>query len=158
MEKLTQEAAYKILQVDRNASDAEIKSAYKKLALKTHPDKNPHDPKATTSFLQVTEAYRILSEPDSEDDDSYPDSDSEDDYDDDEEEEFMRFMAFRMFEKMFGKSGGNSGNGGNGFFGNGPDDYDDSGPCDCPNCRQRRSQNDFEEFEPKKEYIPKSQR
>lgn len=55
---------YKILQVDRKASDDDLKKAYRKLAMKWHPDKNPNNKKeAEAKFKQISEAYDVLSDP-----------------------------------------------------------------------------------------------
>lgn len=51
---------YKILGVDRKASADEIKKAYRKLAVKYHPDKNPNDKKAEEKFKEMNEAYEVL--------------------------------------------------------------------------------------------------
>ncbi|MBC3539568.1 DnaJ domain-containing protein [Rufibacter sediminis] len=54
---------YHILGVSSSATSAEIKRAYKRLALKWHPDKNPHDSHAEERFKQVNDAYQVLSDP-----------------------------------------------------------------------------------------------
>ncbi|KAJ3694489.1 hypothetical protein LUZ60_009969 [Juncus effusus] len=55
---------YKVLQVDRNAKDDDLKKAYRKLAMKWHPDKNPSNKKeAEAKFKQISEAYEVLSDP-----------------------------------------------------------------------------------------------
>jgi curved DNA-binding protein len=54
---------YKILGVDKNASDEEIKKAYRKLARKHHPDLNPNDKEAHKKFQQINEANEVLSDP-----------------------------------------------------------------------------------------------
>jgi molecular chaperone DnaJ len=53
---------YEILEVSRTATDTEIKSSYRRLALKYHPDRNPGDKKAEESFKLAAEAYAILSD------------------------------------------------------------------------------------------------
>jgi molecular chaperone DnaJ len=55
---------YEVLGVPRNASEQEIKSAYRKLALKHHPDRNPGDKQAEEKFKEAAEAYSVLSDPD----------------------------------------------------------------------------------------------
>lgn len=55
---------YEVLGIDKNADDATIKSAYRKLAKKYHPDMNPGDKKAEEMFKEVNEAYSVLSDPD----------------------------------------------------------------------------------------------
>ena len=54
---------YEVLGVSRDASEDEIKKAYRKLAKKYHPDTNAGDPTAEQKFKDVTEAYSILSDP-----------------------------------------------------------------------------------------------
>ncbi|KAL3830176.1 hypothetical protein ACJIZ3_018978 [Penstemon smallii] len=55
---------YKVLQVDRSAKDDDLKKAYRKLAMKWHPDKNPNSKKeAEAKFKQISEAYDVLSDP-----------------------------------------------------------------------------------------------
>ncbi len=53
---------YKILQLNRNATQVEIKRAYRRLAMQYHPDRNP-DIKSQRFFVEISEAYRILSNP-----------------------------------------------------------------------------------------------
>ena len=53
---------YSVLGVDKNASDDDIKSAYRTLAKKYHPDLNKDNPEAETKFKEVNEAYSVLSD------------------------------------------------------------------------------------------------
>ena len=54
---------YEVLQVSRGVSDQELKTAYRKLAMQYHPDRNPNDPAAEEKFKECGEAYGILSDP-----------------------------------------------------------------------------------------------
>ena len=54
---------YKILGVEKNASDNDLKKAYRKLARKYHPDLNPNDKEANKKFQQINEANEVLSDP-----------------------------------------------------------------------------------------------
>lgn len=55
---------YEVLSVSRDASDQELKTAYRKLAMKYHPDRNPGDAAAEEKFKECSEAYQVLSDPD----------------------------------------------------------------------------------------------
>ena len=54
---------YDILGLSKSASDSDIKSAYRKLAMKYHPDRNPGDKKAEENFKEISEAYEVLKDP-----------------------------------------------------------------------------------------------
>ena len=55
---------YEILGVSRTADESEVKSAYRKIAMKSHPDRNPDDPSAEARFKEAAEAYDVLSDGD----------------------------------------------------------------------------------------------
>ena len=54
---------YKLLDLPKSATEAEIKTAYRRLAMKFHPDRNPDDPEAEHKFKEAKEAYEILTNP-----------------------------------------------------------------------------------------------
>ncbi len=83
---------YEVLGVDRNADDATIKKAYRKLAMKYHPDRNPDNKEAEEKFKEIGEAYEVLSDAD------------------------KRAAYDRMGHEAF-KNGGMNGAGGGGFGG-----------------------------------------
>src|SRR5438128_3490835 len=59
---VTKRDYYEVLGVDRNADDQGLKSAYRKLALKFHPDRNPGNQEAEEKFKEAAEAYSVLSD------------------------------------------------------------------------------------------------
>ena len=54
---------YKILGVERNASEDDIRKAYRKMAMQYHPDRNPNDKQAEERFKEINEAYQVLNDP-----------------------------------------------------------------------------------------------
>ena len=58
---------YEVLGLQKGASDSEIKSAFRKLAMKYHPDRNPGDKEAEEKFKEINEAYSVLSDPEKKD-------------------------------------------------------------------------------------------
>ena len=55
---------YEVLGVERSADEGELKSAFRKLAMKWHPDRNPGDKNCEARFKEINEAYEILKDPD----------------------------------------------------------------------------------------------
>lgn len=186
MVRISLDDSFDLLGVNELSSEMEVKAAYKRLALQTHPDKNPNNPAATEQFRRISEAYQRISrymDDETDDDDEY---DDEDDYDDEDyDDDYDAAMMF-IFEKMFREFNGEPGPPGIRMrF----DDYNQYGPnsssssrssngpsndevpssssrnrmhhCDCPNCSGGfpRPDNGTAWREPEKKiYIPKSQR
>lgn len=88
------EHAYEILEISHGSDHEEVKRAYKKLALKTHPDKNRDDPEAHKKFLLISEAYKRITDPD-----SFKEEEEE------ASEEEMEAMFNMMFAEMMGVQG-----------------------------------------------------
>ena len=61
---MTKRCYYEVLGVERTAGDADLKAAFRKLAMKWHPDRNPGDKSCESRFKEINEAYEILKDPD----------------------------------------------------------------------------------------------
>src|SRR5437667_9826389 len=61
---MTKRCYYEVLEVERTAGDAELKAAFRKLAMKWHPDRNPGDKSCESRFKEINEAYEVLKDPD----------------------------------------------------------------------------------------------
>jgi len=62
--RMSKRCYYEVLEVERNAADGELKSAFRKLAMKWHPDRNPGDASSEHRFKEINEAYEVLKDPD----------------------------------------------------------------------------------------------
>jgi len=62
--RMAKRCYYETLEVERTAGDGELKSAFRKLAMKWHPDRNPGDKTSETRFKEINEAYEVLKDPD----------------------------------------------------------------------------------------------
>ncbi|MFH0782432.1 MAG: J domain-containing protein [Pseudomonadota bacterium] len=115
---------YELLGVKKDSSPSEIKKAYRKLALKFHPDKNMGDKKAETKFKEINEAYAVLSDPEKKKQyDLYGSTDFHQRY---SQEDIFRGFDLNDVLRQFGFGGagqsahirsnmGGMGGGGNGF-------------------------------------------
>ena len=90
--KMNRGECFRVLGLSEDAPDDEVRKAYKKLALRTHPDKNPNDPEAGKRFLQISEAYKRIVDPD-----SFKDEDEEGDMSEEEMAAMFNAMLFEMF-------------------------------------------------------------
>ena len=101
------EELYTILEIPKTASDDEIKKAYKKAALKHHPDRNPNNPEATAKFQEVGKAFSTLSDPQKRQRyDQFGVIDGENDGPGGGGGMPPGFNPFDMFQNMFGGGGG----------------------------------------------------
>jgi DnaJ-class molecular chaperone len=114
---------YKTLGVERNATEAQIKSAYRKLARKVHPDVNPNNKDAERQFKEINEAYQVLSDPEKRR--KYDELGADWERGATEDEVFRRYARAGgpefggapgagfsdFFERFFGNIGGGSGSG-----------------------------------------------
>jgi DnaJ family protein C protein 9 len=87
---------YSLLGVDKTATNAEIKKAYRRLVFVYHPDKNKTDPDAGSKFANITRAYKILSNPD-----SRKIYDETGDYDDEDEGKINIAETLNYFRKIY---------------------------------------------------------
>src|SRR5712692_4136399 len=62
--RMAKRCYYEVVEVERTAVEGELKSAFRKLAMKLHPDRNPGDKTSESRFKEINEAYEILKDPD----------------------------------------------------------------------------------------------
>jgi curved DNA-binding protein len=108
---------YKVLEIDKSASEADIKKSYRKLARKYHPDLNPNDKESERKFKELNEANEVLSNPEN--------RKKYDQYGENWEhgEEYEKARQQQQQYQRSGQQGGFGGFGGGGFSGGG--DYSD---------------------------------
>jgi curved DNA-binding protein len=95
---------YKTLGIDKNASDSDIKKAYRKLAMKYHPDHTKGDKTAEEKFKKISEAYAVLSDPEKRKQyDTYGSADFQQRF---SQEDIFRNFDFSDIFREFGFSGG----------------------------------------------------
>src|SRR5436309_14358603 len=63
-EGMAKRCYYEVLEVERSANDGALKSAFRKLAMQWHPDRNPTDKNSEHRFKEINEAYEVLKDPD----------------------------------------------------------------------------------------------
>src|ERR1700724_1976642 len=105
---------YKTLGVDRKATDADIKSAYRKLARKFHPDVNPNNKEAEAKFKQINEAYQVISDPEKRK--KYDELGADWEHGVSQEEMMRRYAQQRRAAGAAGGGGADFGGGGGGDF------------------------------------------
>jgi curved DNA-binding protein CbpA len=93
--------AYKVLEIHNSAIETEVKAAYKRLALLTHPDKNRDDPHAQEKFQRVSEAFQMIMDANFSSTYNFQAEDGDADDEDYDEEDF----AFDLFNYMFSTPG-----------------------------------------------------
>lgn len=126
-----------LLGLQQGATDVEIRAAFKKQALKWHPDKNHSSKESTEKFQAINAAFARLTHADGDDVDDIDEEELyEDDVFDDMEDEYDIDIDtfFDVFESMFGSRLGGRRRGEPTF------PYPSREPCDCPDCRACRGQ------------------
>ncbi|MCP3921541.1 MAG: J domain-containing protein [Desulfobacterales bacterium] len=109
---------YKILGLEKGASDSEIKKKYRKLAMKYHPDKTKGNKSLEEKFKKISEAYAVLSDPEKRKEyDTYGSTGFRQRYS--QEDIFRGFDLGDIFKEFGGGGGGFGGGGFNSFFGGG---------------------------------------